>query len=77
MAMQKDAMAAQEAQRLLRGIEQSGEHHPTAAEAFTNFLFDPVSDRINEAQVHTMVDRFEEMVVFDELINKDSAIAQE
>jgi len=75
MAMEKSAISAQEAQRLLRGIEQSGEHHAAAAEAFTSFLFDPGSNRASEAQVHSMADRFEEMVVFDELINTDSALA--
>ncbi|CAG7559863.1 unnamed protein product [Fusarium equiseti] len=75
MAMEKSAISAQEAQRLLRGIEQSGEHHAAPAEAFTSFLFDPGSNRASEAQVHSMADRFEEMVVFDELINTDSALA--
>ncbi|RGP64023.1 nitrate assimilation regulatory nira [Fusarium longipes] len=74
MAMQKDAIAAREAQKLLRGVEQSGGHHPTAAEAFTSFIFDPVSEKINEAQVHTMADRFDELVVLDELIEKDAAL---
>ncbi|KAM0418945.1 hypothetical protein ACHAPT_012103 [Fusarium lateritium] len=73
MAMQKDAIAAREAQDLLREIEQSGQHHTTAAEAFTSFIFDPASDRAREAQVHAMADTFEEMVIFDELIDRDHA----
>ena len=66
MAMEKSAISAHEAQRLLRGIEKSGERHIAAAEAFTSFLFDPGSNRASEAQVHYMADKFEEMVVFDE-----------
>ncbi|KAF5694350.1 Aromatic peroxygenase [Fusarium denticulatum] len=72
VAMQKDAIAAREAQNLLQGIDQAGEHHTTAEEAFTSFIFDPVSDRVAEAQVHAMADKFEEMVVFDELIDKNT-----
>ncbi|KAG7423470.1 Conidial development protein fluffy [Fusarium oxysporum f. sp. raphani] len=72
MAMQKDAIAAREAQDLLRGIDQSVEHHTTSVEAFTSHIFDPVSDKDGGVQMHAMADRFEEMVVFDELIDKDS-----
>ncbi|PNP81169.1 hypothetical protein FNYG_05636 [Fusarium nygamai] len=72
MAMQKDAIAAGKAQNLLQGIDQTGEHHTTAEEAFTSFIFDPISDRVAEAQVHAMADKFEEMVVFDELIDKNT-----
>ncbi|KAL9562511.1 hypothetical protein ACKAV7_013594 [Fusarium commune] len=73
-AMQKDAITAGEAQNLLRGIDQTGEHHTTAEEAVTIFIFDPVSERVAEAQIHSMADRFEEMVVFDELIDKNTAL---
>ncbi|KAF5646412.1 apo9 cpo9 [Fusarium tjaetaba] len=72
MAMQKDAIATGEAQNLLQGIDQTGEHHTTAEEAFTSFIFGPVSDMVAEAQVHAMADKFEEMVVFDELIDKNT-----
>ncbi|TVY67688.1 putative transcriptional regulatory protein [Fusarium oxysporum f. sp. cubense] len=74
MAMEKDAIAAGEAQNLLQGIDETGEHHTTAEEAFTSFIFDPVSDRVGEARVHAMADRFEEMVVFDELIDKNTTL---
>ncbi|RYC91286.1 hypothetical protein BFJ63_vAg5874 [Fusarium oxysporum f. sp. narcissi] len=54
MAMQKDAIAAGEAQNLLRGVDQTGEHHTTPEEAFTSFIFDFVSERVAEAQIHSM-----------------------
>ncbi|KAH7236874.1 uncharacterized protein BKA55DRAFT_694497 [Fusarium redolens] len=71
----KDALAAREAQNLLRGIDQTGEHHTTAEEAFASFIFDSVSKKVAETQVHAMADRFEEMVVFDELIDKNTALS--
>ncbi|KAK2922753.1 hypothetical protein FoTM2_017606 [Fusarium oxysporum f. sp. vasinfectum] len=74
MAMEKDAIAAREAQDLLRGIDQSVEHHTTSVEAFTSHIFDPVSDRDGGVQMHAMADRFEEMVVFDELVDKDYVV---
>ncbi|CAG7558172.1 unnamed protein product [Fusarium equiseti] len=73
MAMEKDAIAAREAQDLLRGIDQSVKHHTTSVEAFTSHIFDHVSSRDGGVvQMHTIAARFEEMVVFDELIDKDS-----
>ncbi|KAK7571425.1 hypothetical protein V3481_018639 [Fusarium oxysporum f. sp. vasinfectum] len=74
MAIEKDAIAAREAQDLLRGIDQSVEHHTTSVEAFTSHIFDPASDRDGGVQMHAMADRFEEMVVFDELVDKDSVL---
>ncbi|EXL70934.1 hypothetical protein FOPG_13303 [Fusarium oxysporum f. sp. conglutinans race 2 54008] len=71
MAMQKDAIAAREAQELLQEIEQSAQHHAAANEAFTSFIFDPVFSITSEAQVHAMADRFEEMVLFNEFIERD------
>ncbi|KAH7470322.1 hypothetical protein FOMA001_g14475 [Fusarium oxysporum f. sp. matthiolae] len=75
MAMQKDAIAAGEAQNLLRGVDQTGEHHTTPEEAFTSFIFDFVSERVAEAQIHSMAGRFEETVIFDELIYKNTALS--
>ncbi|KAF5715987.1 C6 transcription factor [Fusarium mundagurra] len=77
MAMQKDAIAAGEAQNLLQGINQTGEHHTTAEEAFTSVIFDPVSDIVADAQVHAMADKFEEMVVFDELIDANATLPED
>ncbi|QKD59106.2 uncharacterized protein FOBCDRAFT_144586 [Fusarium oxysporum Fo47] len=71
MAMQKDAIAARETQELLQEIEQSAQHHAAANEAFTSFIFDPVFSITSEAQVHAMADRFEEMVLFNEFIERD------
>lgn len=75
MAMRKDAIAAGEAQNLLREVDQTGEHHTTPEEAFTSFIFDFVSERVAEAQIHSMAGRFEEMVIFDELIYKNTALS--
>jgi hypothetical protein len=48
-------------------------HHTTSVEAFTNHIFDHVFNRDGGCvQIHTIAARFEEMVVFDELIDKDS-----
>lgn len=71
MAMQKDAIAARETQEHLQEIEQSAQHHAAANEAFTSFIFDPVFSITSEAQVHAMADRFEEMVLFNEFIERD------
>ncbi|PCD28602.1 hypothetical protein AU210_011161 [Fusarium oxysporum f. sp. radicis-cucumerinum] len=71
MAMQKEAIAARETQELLQEIEQSAQHHAAANEAFTSFIFDPVFSITSEAQVHAMADRFEEMVLFNEFIERD------
>ncbi|EWY84386.1 hypothetical protein FOYG_11846 [Fusarium oxysporum NRRL 32931] len=71
MAMQKDAIPARETQELLQEIQQSAQQSAAANEAFTSFIFDPVFSITSEAQVHAMADRFEEMVLFNEFIERD------
>lgn len=77
MALEKDAVTAMEAQNLLLGFDHSGKHHTTAADASTSFIIDPVAYRVGEAQVHAVADRFEEMVLFDELIDANATLSSQ